>query len=182
MATMKNKPKTTARNIKRPKQHTHKHEAGAPLLARLSGLITLPKGQTADDVRFQALVEKYGRLSENGRSYCPQPRRFSQARQSAGAAAGGIPPATTRVDADPPRLSLGQAHCRTAHSPFTAYCLLLTAYCLPLTAHCLLFTSPSPLPASPPAAPGDTPCSSRRGRARRARRRACSSCPPRRGR
>ena len=29
-------------------------------LEKLSGLITLPEGQTADDVRFEALVEKYG--------------------------------------------------------------------------------------------------------------------------
>jgi hypothetical protein len=36
------------------------------VLEKLSGIITLPEGKTADDVLFEALVEKYG-LEESPR-------------------------------------------------------------------------------------------------------------------
>ena len=48
------------------------HEQGriAPVppgsaLEKLSGIISLPKGKTADDVLFEALIEKYGLKDES---------------------------------------------------------------------------------------------------------------------
>jgi hypothetical protein len=35
-------------------------------LEKLSGIVTLPEGKTADDIRYEALVEKFGLAREPG--------------------------------------------------------------------------------------------------------------------
>ena len=38
-------------------------------LEKLSGIVTLPEGKTADDVLFEALIEKYGLEESPGRAH-----------------------------------------------------------------------------------------------------------------
>ena len=54
---------TFSRVVRALVSHERSEVAQAPAgstLTRLSGIVALPQGKTADDLRYEALIEKYG--------------------------------------------------------------------------------------------------------------------------